>query len=60
MAHCSNCNKELKEGEAFGLVRIQLWKTKVGSKECKQPDMDDTRPYCSPCVEKAQIHISRE
>ena len=59
MTQCTQCNKELKEGEDFDLVRIQLWKTKAGGKECKTPDMDVTRALRLPCVDKGQIHISK-
>lgn len=52
MAHCASCDRDLKEGEEFGLVRLQFWKTKVGSRECKPPDMDETRIYCLPCAGK--------
>jgi hypothetical protein len=57
MTYCSSCKKELKDGEEFGLVRIQLWKTNVGSKECKQPDMDDTRTYCLPCTDHVRTRV---
>ena len=52
MAHCVSCNRDLKEGEGFDLVRLQIWKTKVGSKECKSPDLDKTEAYCLPCAQK--------
>lgn len=53
MTHCVSCNRDLKEGEEFDLVRLQLWKTKVGSKECKSPDLDETKAYCLPCAQEA-------
>jgi hypothetical protein len=60
MSQCTQCKKELGEGEEFDLVRIQLWKTKAGSRECKMPDMDVTRTLCLPCVNKGQIRLSKE
>jgi len=59
MVRCLNCNREMKENEEIDLVRVQLWKTKVGSKECKPPDVDDTRIYCLPCAEDGQIKIGK-
>jgi hypothetical protein len=59
MTHCASCNRDLKEGEEFGLVRLQLWKTKVGSRECKSPDLDETRIYCLPCAQYAQINLGK-
>ncbi len=53
MVHRVSCNRDLKEGDEFDLVRLQIWKTKVGSKECKSPDVDETRTYCLPCAQKA-------
>jgi hypothetical protein len=49
----------MKENEELDLVRVQLWKTKVGSKECKPPDLDDTRIDCLPCAENGQIKIGK-
>ena len=60
MALCESCNKDLIEGEDVGVVRLQLWKTKVGSKECKVPDVDETRFYCLPCAQYAQTNLGME
>jgi hypothetical protein len=57
MVICSRCRKELREGEEFGVIRIQLWKIKVGDKECKNPDEDETRNYCSECSRVAPLDI---
>ena len=60
MARGTNCTRDLKEGEEFSLVRVQYWKTKVGSKECKQPDFDETRGYCQPCAKKVQVNAWKD
>ncbi len=52
MTNCVSCGRYLKEGEEFDLVRLQIWTTKVGSQECKSPDLDKTETYCLPCAEK--------
>jgi hypothetical protein len=57
MTICASCNRELKTGEEFDLVKIQQWRTKVGSAECKRPDSDDTRSYCIPCAKSAPIPL---
>ncbi len=57
MAVCSGCKKELSEGEEFGVVRIQLWKTKVGNRECGDPDEDETRNYCPESSKAAPLDI---
>ena len=60
MAQCTNCSRDLKEGEEFSLVRIQYWKTKVGSKECKQPDLDETRRYCPACTKNVERNFWKD
>ena len=59
MLHCTGCDKELREGDALGLVRLQVWKTRAGSKECKGPDIDDTRTYCLTCVDEGRVHLPK-
>jgi len=60
MATCSRCKKELRQGEEFGVVRVQLWKTKVGSKECKNPDEDEIRNYCAECSKVAPLNLWKD
>jgi hypothetical protein len=57
MKRCTRCQKGLMKGEEYGLLRVQLWKTQVGSPECKPPDLDDTRIYCLTCVGDVETHI---
>jgi hypothetical protein len=38
MEICLRCKKELRQGEEFGVVRVQMWKVKIGDKECKNTD----------------------
>lgn len=60
MTTCAACHRDLTAGEAFDLVRIQQWRTKVGSAECKGPDSDDTRSYCIPCARRAPVTLMKE
>jgi hypothetical protein len=60
MAQCTNCTRELKEGEELRVVRVQLWKTKVGSKACKEPDLDETRRYCPACTKSVELNFWKE
>jgi hypothetical protein len=60
MITCANCKRELKHGEDFSLVRVQLWTTKVGSGECKPPDLDKTHHYCPACAKSTHVSLWRD
>ncbi len=57
MASCANCRKELSPGDNYRVMRIQMWKTSVGSMECEPPDLDKTVSYCLPCAKDTRISV---
>ncbi len=52
MKHCVNCNRDLREGEEFDLVRLQVWKTKVGAISVKRQTSMKQEPTASPALKK--------